>query len=427
MACRIPWLLLLASVLCLDAVAEPPVIPEEVKTRVRQRVDSGYTPGVVICMVNADGRSYFNYGKTGHAPGSQAVDSTTLYEIASVTKTFTTVLLADMVRTGDVSLGDTVGSFLPAGVNMPANGGDAITLEQLANHTSGIPTTPPNLIPAITDLANQFENYTVELLYEFLNTYTLTRAPGSDYEYSNAGIALLGHVLALSQGIDFETLLRERILDPMSLFDTAIELDRFQQARTAPPHHGVVQRPPFEMGALGAAGGLKSCAFDLGTYLEQNLGFSGGDLRPGLLLSHQQTTAMPGNGYTTGPRLVAVGRRRRRPTRRRLVRLDGVHRLAKVNRHGRRHLVQQPRTLPGTRQRSRLPLPRPQRAARRHPRGRPGVGVAAARARGGLRRGAHRRAPRPARARRPRGRSPTARTATTPAGSRCWTSASRST
>jgi len=281
-------------------LALPPVIPEEAKASVRQRVDNGYTPGIVICMVNADGRTCYSYGGLSHEPGSFPTDESAIYEIGSVTKTFTTILLAQMVEAGNVALSDTVASFLPEGVEMPANGGDEITLEQLANHTSAIPSTPPNLAATVTDLANQFANYTIDHLYEFLNTYTLTRAPGSTYEYSNAGNALLGHVLALSQGVDYETLLRQRVIDPMGLIDTAITLTPSQDSRRAPPHHGVVERPPFEMNILGAAGALKSCAYDLGTYLEYNLGLIDGPLTSAIDLSHQQSTGLSGSGgYTT--------------------------------------------------------------------------------------------------------------------------------
>jgi len=288
---------------CGPASAAPPVVPEAVKLRARQKVDNGYIPGLVICMVNPDGRSYYRYGRVSQAPGSPATDEMALYEIASVSKTFTSVLLAQMVAAGDVSLTDTAGSLLPIGVQMPGNGGDAITLEQLANHSSGLPSTPPNLPATITDFTNQFENYSTDLFYEFLGQFTLPRTPGSQFEYSNAGMGLLGHILALSQNSDYETLLRERVLDPLGMFDTAIELDPFQKSRRAPGHHGVVERPPFEMNSLRAAGGIKSTAADLATYLEFQLGIRSGPISPALERSHQLSFDLPdtpGTPYDLG-------------------------------------------------------------------------------------------------------------------------------
>ncbi|MGI9241036.1 MAG: serine hydrolase domain-containing protein, partial [Verrucomicrobiales bacterium] len=299
---RILLTLILAACACWAGrvLAAPPVIPEEVRLRARQKVDGGYVPGLVICMVNADGRSYFSYGNLSQAPGSPPTDEMALYEIASVTKTFTGVLLAQMVVAGDVSLGDTVGSLMPVGSGMPGNGGDAITLEQLANHSSGLPSTPPNLPATITDFNNQFENYGADLLYEFLDSFTLPRAPGSGFEYSNAAVGLLGHILAQSQGTDYQTLLRERVLDPLGMSDTAIDLTAGQQIRRAPGHHGVVERPPFEMNSLGAAGGLKSSAADLGNFLESNLGIGEDVLDGALPLSHQRSFNLPSGPYDLG-------------------------------------------------------------------------------------------------------------------------------
>ena len=280
------------------SLAAPPVIPEAVKTSVRNRVDFGYVPGMVIVMVNADGPSYFSYGNLSYdKPWS--TDETARYEIASVTKTFTALLLSEMVEAGDVSLNDTVASFLPDGVDIPT-GGETMTLKHLATHTSGLPSIPPNLIATITDHGNQFANYFQSDFYEFLNTYTLPRVPGASYEYSNAGIGLLGHVLALSQGRDFETLLKERVLDPMGMIDTKLTLSESDEALRAPGHHGVLERPKFEMNVLAPAGGLFSSTEDLGTYLSYQLGVPGGDLGPAVQATHEKYFDLPGMPYDMG-------------------------------------------------------------------------------------------------------------------------------
>ncbi len=88
-------------------------------------------------------------------------------------------------------------------------------------------------------------------------------------------------------------MLRERALDPLGMFDTAIELEPGQLSRRAPGHHGVVERPPFEMNSLRAAGGIKSSAADLGTYLEFQLGIRSGPISPALERSHQMSFDLP--------------------------------------------------------------------------------------------------------------------------------------
>ena len=280
------------------ALAAPPVIPEAVKQSVRNRVDFGYVPGITVVMVNPDGRTYFTYGNLSYDK-PWATDETALYEIASVTKTFAALLLSEMVEAGDVSLSDPVAGFLPAGVSIPT-GGATMTLEHLATHTSGLPNSPPNLAATITDHGNQFANYFQSDFYEFLNTYTLPRAPGASFEYSNAGIGLLGHVLALSQGKDFETLLKERVLDPMGMLDTKITLSEGDEERRAPGHHGVVERPKFEMNILAPAGGLLSCGQDLGNYLEYQLGIQNGTIGPAVQAAHEKHFDLPGMPYDMG-------------------------------------------------------------------------------------------------------------------------------
>ncbi|MGJ8698250.1 MAG: serine hydrolase domain-containing protein [Verrucomicrobiaceae bacterium] len=285
--------------LSTSALAAPPVIPEVVKANIRKRVDFGYVPGIVVTMVNPDGTTTFSYGTYSHND-PRTPDETTLYEIASVTKTLTATLLAQMVEAGDVSLSDKAADFLPAGVNMPGNGGENITLLQLATHTSGLPNSPTNLIATITDHANQFANYQISDFHHFLNTYSLPRAPGAEYEYSNTGIALLGYVLALSQDTDYESLLKSRVLYQMDMYDTGITLNEEQESRRAPGHHGVVVRPKFEMASFAPAGALQSCALDLSNYLIYQLGLQTGPITPALNLAHTQHYNIPTGQYDQG-------------------------------------------------------------------------------------------------------------------------------
>ena len=106
---------------------------------------------------------------------------------------------------------------------MPERGGRVITLEDLARHRSGLPRLPANL-NASTDPLNPYAQYSVKQLYEFLSSYTLPRDIGASFEYSNLGVGLLGHVLSLAAGKDYETLIRTRICLPLGMKDTVITL-----------------------------------------------------------------------------------------------------------------------------------------------------------------------------------------------------------
>jgi len=133
----------------------------------------------------------------------------TIFEIGSISKVFTSLLLADMVNRKEVALDDPAAKYLPEHVRMPERSGKAITLLDLSTHRSGLPRVPGNLNPK--DPTNPYADYSVDDLYQFLSGYTLPRDPGSEVEYSNLGGGLLGHILAHRAGTDYESLIRSRI------------------------------------------------------------------------------------------------------------------------------------------------------------------------------------------------------------------------
>ena len=188
-------------------------------------------------------------------------DGDTMFEIGSITKVFTALLLADMVQRRQVALDDPVARYLPEGVIMP-RGGEEITLAQLSHHTSGLPRLPDNM--SYVDPADPYAQYTDAMLWQFLGQHRLARAPGAQFEYSNLGAGLLGQALGRAAGRDYASLLGERVLGPLGLRDTAITLSAEQRARFAPGFDEFL-RPtqPWRMGALPGAGALRSSAADM--------------------------------------------------------------------------------------------------------------------------------------------------------------------
>ncbi|MBM3834507.1 MAG: beta-lactamase family protein [Verrucomicrobia bacterium] len=172
------WLLLFSVTLS----AGPPVVPVSVQSNIRERVDYGYTPGLIVGLVNAEGRACFSYGRASFER-EMPLNEDSLFEIGSVTKVFTATLLAEMVGRGEVELGQTVASLLPSELPVPSRDNIEISLLHLAIHTSALPTNPDNLDRA--DFANPFADYGADRLYDFLRTHRLRRHPGAVYEYSN--------------------------------------------------------------------------------------------------------------------------------------------------------------------------------------------------------------------------------------------------
>jgi D-alanyl-D-alanine-carboxypeptidase/D-alanyl-D-alanine-endopeptidase len=190
--------------------------------------------GIVVGLVEPQQpRRVIGYGSRGvGVPGP--MDGDTVFEIGSMTKVFTSLLLADAVGRGDVALDDPVAKFLPATVRMPERGGRSITLVDLATHTSGLPRLPSNLKPA--DPENPYADYSVAQLYQFLSSAELTRDIGAEYEYSNLGGGLLGHVLALREKQSYEALVRARVTEPLGMPSTVVALSPELRARLATGH-----------------------------------------------------------------------------------------------------------------------------------------------------------------------------------------------
>ena len=130
-----------------------------------------------------------------------------------MTKVFTSLLLMDMTRHGEIALTDPVSKYLPASVKVPERNNRKITLADLSTQSSGLPRMPTNFAPK--DQMNPYADYSVQQMYDFLSGYQLTRDIGSQYEYSNLGVGLLGHVLSLRAGTSYEALVRSRICDPL--------------------------------------------------------------------------------------------------------------------------------------------------------------------------------------------------------------------
>jgi D-alanyl-D-alanine-carboxypeptidase/D-alanyl-D-alanine-endopeptidase len=244
---------------------------EAVREFVRPYIEKRQAKGIVVGLVEPDGsRRVLTFGEAGE--GARPLAASSVFEIGSITKTFTGAILADMVRRGEVRLDDPVGKYMPAGVRVPSLNGRRITLLDLATHTSGLPRLPTGYVPP--DPSNPYARYAAEHLYAFLNGHELEREPGAKFEYSNLGMGLLGHALARQAGADsFQTLVADRVLRPLGMSMTAYG----RTAALAPwmtrghNRQGAVASY-FDVAVLAGGGGLNSNVPDLMTYLDANIG-----------------------------------------------------------------------------------------------------------------------------------------------------------
>jgi CubicO group peptidase (beta-lactamase class C family) len=233
----------------VHAQARPELDPN-VRALIERKVQAGDYPSLVIGVIDGGERRVFGFAK----PGVPAPDGGTVFEIGSVTKTFTGLLLAQAVVAGQVKLDDPV--------DTAASPGRPMTLLDLATHTSGLPRQPGNLAPAHGD--DPYADYGRPALKAFRSGYRLTRAPGSAYAYSNLGMGLLGDVLAERDHKTYAALVAERITGPLHMASTGM-------GDTPVPvgGHDAFGKPvpPWHFDALAGAGSLRSNADDMLRYL----------------------------------------------------------------------------------------------------------------------------------------------------------------
>lgn len=250
--------------------------------------------GMVVGIIEPAGRRVVTFGRMS-ATDPRPPNGDTVFQIGSVTKVFTGLLLADMVQRGEVGIDDPASKYLPSGVTMPQHG-RAITLIDLSKHLSGLPSMPTNF--SLQADPNPYSAYTPEQLYAFLSRYTVPREPGTQ-QYSNLGVALLGRLLARHAGVEYEALLNERILDPLDLQDTSITLSTDQVRRLAPGHDRFLDPvETWEMRTLPASGSLRSTANDLLEFLAYNLGQKKSNLQAAMLYQRTPKRVL-GWGRTT--------------------------------------------------------------------------------------------------------------------------------
>jgi D-alanyl-D-alanine-carboxypeptidase/D-alanyl-D-alanine-endopeptidase len=236
--------------------------------------------GAVVGIIDAHGTRFISYGKFDQAR-PELISPDSLFEIGSVTKVFTSLLLADMVKRGEVALTDPLSKFLPSGVKLPQRNGQSIRLIDLANHTSGLPRLPSNLNPAAS--ANPYADYSVEQLLTFLSTYELPRDIGAKYEYSNLGVGILGQVLAMRAGSDFETLIKTRITQPLGMNSTTIALNADLKSRMTIGHNERLNPVAnWDIPTLAGAGALRSDANDMLQFVGAHLGLVKTSLKPAM-------------------------------------------------------------------------------------------------------------------------------------------------
>ncbi|MCG8460482.1 MAG: beta-lactamase family protein [Holophagales bacterium] len=252
------------------APAEPgsakPGLPEEVARQAELRIEMGFHLGTVIGVLDREGARYFGFGRI--SPTDAALpDEHSIFEIGSITKTFTATLLADLDLRGEMDLESPVSRYLPGFRRVLARGGP-ITLETLATHTAGLPREPPDMDP---DADDRYATYTAEKLDALLAGGTLEAEVGT-YHYSNLGVLVLERAVEAGMGVEYEALIRDRISGGLGMVDTYFVVPDEKRARLVTGFRNGRPTAALDLGRFPSMGGLRSTAADMLTYLGAQVG-----------------------------------------------------------------------------------------------------------------------------------------------------------
>lgn len=268
--------LLVAAALCAAPLRAAPPPEARVRSLLEAHIEAGRGVGLVAGLFDPSGERYVAAGARERG-GAAAVDADTRFEIGSVTKVFTGVILAQEVVADRMDLEQSANDFLPQPLRLPHGRERGITLRDLATHTSGLPRLPTGFVP--TDMGDPYGDFDADDLARSVKMADLESEPGALMSYSNLGYMLLSHLLVARSGhASFETLARERILCPLQMDACAAG-----GGPAATPHDSR-SRPvrAWEFGdTIGGVGSLRMSARDLMKLARANLG-GGGALGPAL-------------------------------------------------------------------------------------------------------------------------------------------------
>ncbi len=237
----------------------------------QQRMELEQIPSLSIAVIDGKGGvTFYNYGYADPETERRA-DEHTLYEIGSITKTFTASLYLMLAETygfdSDTPFNELMGEH---GLQLPETGDTPITLEHMMTHHSGLPRLPGNMEPA--DSGDPYKDYSTRLLLAFAGDVQPEREPGEAMEYSNFAYMLLGYAAGEITGVPYDDLVRQYITGPLEMDDTKRVLSDEQQERFARPSAFGQPVSAWHFDDLRGLGELRSSASDMARYLKAHAG-----------------------------------------------------------------------------------------------------------------------------------------------------------
>ena len=248
---------------------------EELASKIISRIQN-FPNNAQLSIAMVDGNETSFIGIKREADQLQMISNENMvFEIGSISKVFGSILLSKQVNDGKLSLDDTMFSHMDFENDSASEGSKKITLKMLANHTSGLPRIPLNMLPVMMqDQDNPYKNYSVELLEDFYQSEViLDNEPGTTYAYSNLGAGTLGYILSKNANTSFEELLQKEILRPLQMNASSSLMSEINEEKLVKGRNAqgeVVSNWDFS-DAMASLGAIKSTAQDMVKFMRHNL------------------------------------------------------------------------------------------------------------------------------------------------------------
>lgn len=240
---------------------------ENIDSIVKPFLEDSHSHALSIGIIKNGKTEFYNYGSLTAKDSSKPTQQN-IYEIGSITKTFTASLLVQMSEEGLVKLDDPISKYLPKGV-CDLEGEKVITLQDLSSHYSGLPRLASNFFPTVTDHSNPYTGYNKDHLYEYLKTFKGVDRAKRKVDYSNLGVELLGHILTIVSKQSYEEMLQERIFKPLEMNNTTITFNENHLKKLVKGHNemGMITSN-WDFPHFGGAGAIRSTTEDMMKYIQ---------------------------------------------------------------------------------------------------------------------------------------------------------------
>ena len=297
---HVAWVLFVAFLNCcigLSGALSQNLTKEWVQKMASPLVENRIADGLSIGYLEGEHSGIVHLGIANR--DKETANLRTVYEIGSVGKVFTSLMLADAVVRGEIDLDAAAEVANPAEIQLPTYDGTQITWIDLSTHRSGLPRLPTNFQP--TDMIDPYRNYDSKQAAAFLTEYELTRKPGEAQEYSNFGVSVLGYLVAQKAGKSYEQLLQERIAEPLGMNDCTVSLGSDQKTGVALPHakYGT-PTSHWTFSDLPGAGGINASMRDMMRFAKAQLDPPAGELGEAIELAWKQHSDADASGPAMG-------------------------------------------------------------------------------------------------------------------------------